>query len=210
MPPNQARAPGATRIVDHCAACRMRRASNRRNHRGRRSLRSGGDRSVGGVQRRLHHDAPATAKDAVGRNGRRPRPANSTIAFTVPTARFRRDSVANSAFGIDLIVAPRRNAVQILVTTAFGVGTTGAGLTRQTCEVAKDLPQLKWSAPIQMGDNHRFSRVIGATSAHFDRFRHSGGRAVDDELSDAAVVGAEVAASLGGPRLRRRARRPPA
>jgi len=131
-----------------------------------------------------------------------------SVALILGVERLRgeaRDSFTNSASGIDLIVAPRGNPVQILMATVFGVGTTGTGLGWETYERVAALPQVAWSVPIQMGDNHRGFPVIGTTAAYFERFRHSGGqplamaagRAFEDDASDAAVVGAEVAARFG-------------
>ncbi len=131
-----------------------------------------------------------------------------SVALILGVERVRneaRDSFANSASGIDLIVAPRGNSVQILMATVFGVGSTGTGLAWQTYKLVEDLPQVAWSVPIQMGDNHRGFPVIGTTAAYFKRFRHSGGQpltlaqgqAFDDDKPDAAVVGAEVAARFG-------------
>lgn len=131
-----------------------------------------------------------------------------SVALILGVERLRteaRDSFTNSASGIDLIVAPRGNAVQILMATVFGVGTTGTGLTWETYETVEGLPKMAWSVPIQMGDNHRGYPVIGTTAEYFDRFRHSGGQeltlaagqAFDDASPDGAVVGAEVAARFG-------------
>ena len=53
-----------------------------------------------------------------------------SVALILGVERLRgeaRDSFTNSASGIDLIVAPRGNAVQILMATVSGVGTTGTG-----------------------------------------------------------------------------------
>ena len=131
-----------------------------------------------------------------------------SVALILGIERLRgeaRDSFTNSASGIDLIVAPRGNPVQILMATVFGVGSTGTGLTWDTYELVADAPQVAWSVPIQMGDNHRGYPVIGTTSAYFEHFRHSGGRPLvfatgvvfDDDLPDGAVVGSEVAARFG-------------
>ena len=101
-----------------------------------------------------------------------------SVALILGVERVRnetRDSFANSASGIDLIVAPRGNSVQILMATVFGVGSMGTGLAWQTYKLVEDLPQVAWSVPIQMGDNHRGFPVIGTTAAYFKRFRHSGG-----------------------------------
>ena len=54
-----------------------------------------------------------------------------SVALIVGVERLRdgaRDSFENSASGIDLIVAPRGNSVQILMATVFGVGGTGTGM----------------------------------------------------------------------------------
>lgn len=131
-----------------------------------------------------------------------------SVALILGVERLRgeaRDSFTNSASGLDLIVAPRGNPVQILMATVFGVGTTGTGLAWETYERVAALPQVAWSVPIQMGDNHRGFPVIGTESAYFERFRHSGGRPLalatgrffDDDEPDAVVVGAEVAARFG-------------
>lgn len=131
-----------------------------------------------------------------------------SVALILGVERLRteaRDSFTNLASGIDVIVAPRGNDVQILMATVFGVGTTGTGLSWETYEAVEDLPQVAWSVPIQMGDNHQGYPVIGTTAAYFNRFRHSGGqplgfaagRAFKDAMADGAVVGSEVAARFG-------------
>ena len=131
-----------------------------------------------------------------------------SVALILGVERLRdgaRDSFANSASGIDLIVAPRGNSVQILMATVFGVGGTGTGMTWDSFEWLEDRPEVAWAVPIQMGDNHRGYPVIGTDEAYFERFRHSGGQPLSLEVGtfftgdgpDAAVVGAEVAARFG-------------
>jgi len=131
-----------------------------------------------------------------------------SVALILGVERLRgeaRDSFTNSASGLDLIVAPRGNPVQILMATVFGVGTTGTGLAWETYERVAAVPQVAWALPLQMGDNHRGFPVIGTRAAYFHRFRHSGGRPLalatgrffEDDESDAVVVGAEVAARFG-------------
>ncbi|MGA9435199.1 MAG: ABC transporter permease [Roseobacter sp.] len=131
-----------------------------------------------------------------------------SVALILGVERLRegaRDGFTNSASGIDLIVAPRGNSVQILMATVFGVGSTGTGLAWETFEQVEDMPQVAWAVPIQMGDNHRGYPVIGTTAGYFEHFRHSGGQsltfaaglAFDNVSPDAAVVGAEVAERFG-------------
>ncbi len=114
-----------------------------------------------------------------------------------------RESFTNTASGIDLIVASRGNNLQILLATVFGVGSTSNALRWDTFEMLQALPEVAWALPVSQGDNHKGFPVIGTTADYFERFRHSGGvplafaqgTAFDDH--DGAVVGAEVAASLG-------------
>jgi putative ABC transport system permease protein len=126
-----------------------------------------------------------------------------SVALVLGVERLRSEAkagFANSASGIDLIVAARGNPVQILLSTVFGVGTTGAGLRWDTFEMVEALPQVAWAVPISMGDNHRGFPVIGTSADYFRRFRHSGGQSLElawggifAEAQD-AVIGAEVAA----------------
>lgn len=129
-----------------------------------------------------------------------------SVALIIGVERLRsdaRNSFANSASGIDLIVAPRGNDVQILMATVFAVGSTGTGMSWESFEMIEDMPQVAWAVPIMTGDNHRGFPVIGTSPEYFERFRHSGGRALVFErggvfsTADGAVVGAEVAGALG-------------
>lgn len=131
-----------------------------------------------------------------------------SVALIVGVERLRdgaRDSFANSASGIDLIVAPRGSSIQILMATVFGIGSTGTGMAWESFEWLHDRPEVAWAVPIQMGDNHQGFPVIGTEEAYFDHFRHSGGQALSlaaggffaEGDADAAVVGAKVAAQLG-------------
>jgi len=129
-----------------------------------------------------------------------------SVALVLGVERLRSEAktgFANSASGIDLIVAARGNPVQILLSTVFGVGTTGAGLSWDTFEMVKELPQVAWAVPISMGDNHRGFPVIGTNSEYFEHFRHSGGRSLEFALGGVfaddsqAVIGSELKERFG-------------
>lgn len=129
-----------------------------------------------------------------------------SVALILGVERLRtqaRAGFANSASGVDLIVAARGNDVQILLATVFGVGSTGAGISWDSYEMVSELPAVDWTVPILMGDNHRGYPVIGTSAEYFDRFQHSGGQALIFHSGAAfareseAVVGAEVAAAFG-------------
>ena len=125
-----------------------------------------------------------------------------SVALVLGVERLRSEAkagFANSASGIDLIVAARGNQVQILLATVFGVGSTGNGLSWDSFEMVSDLPQVTWAVPISMGDNHRGFPVIGTSAEYFKRYRHSGGQSLEFatggvfEKAQQAVIGSEVA-----------------
>ncbi|GAB5438240.1 ABC transporter permease [Falsiruegeria mediterranea] len=129
-----------------------------------------------------------------------------SVALIVGVERLRaeaRAGFANSASGIDLIIAARGNDVQILMATIFGVGSTGAGISWDSYEMIEELPQISWTVPIMMGDNHRGYPVIGTSEYYFEHFRHSGGQqlvfaeGVPFKSPEGAVIGAKVAQAFG-------------
>jgi putative ABC transport system permease protein len=125
-----------------------------------------------------------------------------SVALVLGVERLRSEAkagFANSASGVDLIVAARGNSVQILLATIFGVGSTGNGLSWDTFEMVEKLPQVTWLVPISMGDNHRGFPVIGTSAGYFERFRHSGGASLEFAAGGVfaqeqqAVIGSELA-----------------
>ncbi|MEM1412613.1 MAG: ABC transporter permease, partial [Pseudomonadota bacterium] len=125
-----------------------------------------------------------------------------SVCLIVGVDRLRHEAragFANSADGIDLIVASRGNPVQILLATVFGVGSTTNAIEWETFEAVRDLDAVAWAVPISMGDNLRGYPVIGTRPDYFTHFRHSGGEALSFEHgrafqgADEAVLGAEVA-----------------
>lgn len=129
-----------------------------------------------------------------------------SVALILSVERLRdsaRTSFANSASGIDLIVAPRGNDVQILLATVFGVGSTGAGMSGEVLELLEEMPGVAWGVPLMQGDNHQGFPVIGTSAAYFEHFKHSRGQALNFanggsfEDTHGAVIGAEVAERLG-------------
>ncbi len=129
-----------------------------------------------------------------------------SVALVLGVERLRsaaKSGFANSAAGIDLIVAPRGDQVQILMATVFGMGSTGPGISWTSYKAVASMPAVAWTVPVSMGDNHRGFPVIGTTADYFDHIRHSGGKPLDFargrafSAADEAVVGAEIAAKFG-------------
>ncbi len=114
-----------------------------------------------------------------------------------------RESFTGTVSGTDLIVGGRAGSIQLLLFSVFGIGNATNDISARSWNLIDRHPLTAWTVPISLGDSHRGFRVIGTTSAFFDRYRHHGGRALSfaagqrfEERSD-AVLGADVAAELG-------------
>jgi putative ABC transport system permease protein len=114
-----------------------------------------------------------------------------------------RDSFSSAVSGTDLIVGPRGGSIQLLLYSVFHLGAPTQSMSWKSVEAIRALPSVGWVVPISLGDSHRGFPVIGTTTGYFEYFRYGDRQplrltrgAVFSELFH-AVVGAEVAASLG-------------
>lgn len=83
-----------------------------------------------------------------------------------------RTSFSQTISGTDLIVGPRSSSINVLLNTIFQVGI-GENLIRyETFLNFKNHPLVKWAVPLSFGDNYRGHRVIGTTTAFFDRYKY--------------------------------------
>ena len=112
-------------------------------------------------------------------------------------------SFANTISGTDLIVGARSGSVQLLLYSVFRIGSATNNVTWESYRDVAGRPEVEWIVPISLGDSHRQFRVMGTTTAFFERYRYRQGRAlamsdgaVIDDLFD-AVIGADVATTLG-------------
>ena len=112
-------------------------------------------------------------------------------------------SFADTISGTDLIVGARSGGVQLLLYSVFRVGNATNNVTWQSYQDIAARDEVDWIVPLSLGDSHRGFRVLGTTTAFFERYKYRGGRDIRmaegaefDDLFD-AVVGADVAASLG-------------
>lgn len=114
-----------------------------------------------------------------------------------------RDAFLRSVAGTDLIVGARSHPVQLLLYSVFRLGEPTANMRWETYEKMRALPPVAWTVPISLGDSHQGYRVVGTTSAFFERMgfgeqrglRFREGRPFE-ALYD-AVIGADVADALG-------------
>lgn len=112
-------------------------------------------------------------------------------------------SFASTVSGTDLIVGARSGSVNLLLYSVFRIGNPTNNIEWHSYEKISNLPGVKWSIPLSMGDTHRGFRVVGTDDNYFTHFRY----AREQELSlregawfereNETVLGAEVAAGLG-------------
>ncbi len=113
-----------------------------------------------------------------------------------------KESFADTISGVDLIVGARSGSVQLLLYSVFRIGSATNNITWESYQDLAELRGVDWIVPLSLGDSHRGFRVLGTTTAYFDRYRFRGGRGLVfadgarfDDLFE-AVVGADVAAEL--------------
>jgi len=112
-------------------------------------------------------------------------------------------SFADTISGTDLIVGARSGSVQLLLYSVFRIGNATNNMTWDSYQDIAERPEVDWIVPISLGDSHRQFRVMGTTTAFFDRYKYRAGQplvmregAVMDDLFD-TVIGADVAETLG-------------
>ena len=112
-------------------------------------------------------------------------------------------SFADTISGTDLIVGARSGSVQLLLYSVFRIGNATNNLSWESYQDIAAQPQVDWIVPISLGDSHRQFRVMGTTTAFFDRYKYRAGQSLQmtegvvmNDLFD-AVIGADVAATLG-------------
>lgn len=112
-------------------------------------------------------------------------------------------SFADTISGTDLIVGARSGSVQLLLYSVFRIGNATNNMTWQSYQEIANHRNVDWIVPISLGDSHRQFRVMGTTSAFFDRYKYRSGQSLTlrdgtiiSDLFD-AVIGADVAATLG-------------
>ncbi|WP_099247732.1 ABC transporter permease [Pelagimonas phthalicica] len=114
-----------------------------------------------------------------------------------------KDSFADTISGTDLIIGARSGSVQLLLYSVFRIGNATNNVSWQSYQDIAARPEVAWSVPMSLGDSHRGFRVLGTTTAFFDRYKYRRDRSLElakgqrfDDLFD-AVIGADVAKSLG-------------
>ncbi|AKS46682.1 putative ABC transport system permease protein [Octadecabacter temperatus] len=112
-------------------------------------------------------------------------------------------SFADTISGTDLIVGARSGSVQLLLYSVFRIGNATNNMTWESYQDIAENDAVDWIVPISLGDSHRQFRVMGTTTAFFERYKYRSGQslavrdgALMDDLFD-ATIGADVAETLG-------------
>jgi putative ABC transport system permease protein len=114
-----------------------------------------------------------------------------------------RQSFADTVSGTDLIVGARTGSLQLLLYSVFRIGNATNNLTWQSYQEIAARPEVAWTVPMSLGDSHRGFRVLGTSTAYFERYRYRRGQSLvfreGKPFADVfdTVLGADVAATLG-------------
>ena len=118
-----------------------------------------------------------------------------------------RDSFSQAVSGTDLVIGARTGPVQLMLYAVFRIGGATNNIRMSSLEAVASHRAVAWVVPISLGDSHRGRPVLGTTPAYFQHFLYGDrqplvlaeGRAFSGDLDGLyeAVIGAEVAASLG-------------
>ena len=129
-----------------------------------------------------------------------------SIAMLLGVEKVRRDArgaFANTISGTDLIVGARSGAIQLLLYSVFRIGNATSNISWESYREIAELPGVRWTVPISLGDSHRGFRVMGTTHEYFEHYRYARTESLAfatggpfEDVFD-AVLGAEVADRLG-------------
>ncbi|WP_237700533.1 ABC transporter permease [Methylophaga thiooxydans] len=114
-----------------------------------------------------------------------------------------KESFQQSVSDVDLIVGPRTGQINLLLYSIFHIGVPTHNLSWDSYQMLQQQPEVDWTIPLSLGDSHQGYRVVGSEQQLFEHFRYRADHSLEFASGNAfnetydAVVGAEVAASLG-------------
>jgi len=114
-----------------------------------------------------------------------------------------KSSFASSVSGVDLIVGARTGSMNLLLYSAFRIGTPSNNLSWKSYKRISKKPPVRWAVPISLGDSHKGYRVIGTTTDYFkfysfgnkQQLRFKQGKEFEAVFD--LVLGANIAQQLG-------------
>ncbi|MDN4503549.1 ABC transporter permease [Alteromonadaceae bacterium BrNp21-10] len=110
---------------------------------------------------------------------------------------------AQTISATDLIVGPRSSPLTLLLSTVFDLAEQNHGMSWQSYQQIKNMPDVQWVVPLSFGDSHEGYRVVGTLPSYFiyrqfankTSLSFQQGRAFTDD--EGVVLGAMVAQKLG-------------
>lgn len=108
-----------------------------------------------------------------------------------------RRNFSSSVSGTDLIVAARAQPTQIMLYSVFRLGTPPQAMSAERWQQISQLPQVKWSFPVVLGDSVKGFSVIGTNDDYFRYFRYGDKHPLQSSTPEALQFGQPTAAVLG-------------
>ncbi|MFT7261142.1 MAG: putative ABC transport system permease protein [Glaciecola sp.] len=111
-------------------------------------------------------------------------------------------SFNNTVSGVDLIVGARTGDINLLLYSAFRLGSATNSVTWESYQKIAEMPKVAWTIPISLGDSHKGYRVMGTTIDYFKHFRYGQKKTLEFTHGEAfsevfdVVLGAVVARKL--------------
>jgi putative ABC transport system permease protein len=111
-------------------------------------------------------------------------------------------SFNNTVSGVDLIVGARTGDINLLLYSAFRLGSATNNVTWESYQEISEKPKVAWTIPISLGDSHKGYRVMGTTIDYFKHFRYGQKKVLGFTHGEAfsevfdVVLGAVVARKL--------------
>lgn len=126
------------------------------------------------------------------------------LLLAIDTLRVQaRQSFINSLSGTDLIVGARTSSINLLLSTAFQIGSISKGIEWHSYRQLSQDPRVDWSIPLAFGDSHKGLPVIGTTDSFVEHFLYGNKQPLRLQHGawfhehDEVVIGAEVSRRFG-------------
>ncbi len=112
------------------------------------------------------------------------------------------DGFTHTISQTDFIVGAKGGALNLLLYSVFHLGSPVNNVRMSSYEEIKNLPGVKWTIPISLGDSYKGFRVVGTDQNFFEHYRYRKDQKVELEAGMPlngvfdVVIGAEVAKRL--------------